>query len=445
MKTLTLLCLFCVLSCSAALARQSNNDTLLTKQFLTLQQRGQFAEALQLMDAGVTSRLNESGLRSIWTDQIQFANGSYRRSWTSEIIPQQSYTTIIETCVFDRHTIRIRFIFSPAHKILSYTLAEDMPPISPASTSPLSDRPSSFYTAINVSIPTDGILLNGRLTLPNQPGKYPAAILLGGSGPTDMDGTYGPNKIYRDLADGLSEQGIAVLRYDKRTVANAASMQADYTVADEVTNDAIAALRYLCTLPGVDTSNIFYVGHSLGGMLAPRIAAGQPNVSGIALLEANVRDLGVTVLEQLDYLHSRKTMSNDVYDKMRRQWQRVASDTLSAAASIDSLPDHVRAGYWLDLKQYDPGLVAASLGIPIFIAQGGRDYQVTTKEFDLWKIKLADVPGVTFKFYPTLNHQMISLNTDRPSVPLEYSLPGQVDTQLITDLAAWIRANVRRR
>lgn len=445
MKILTLLSLFCVLCCSAVMARQSNNDTLLTKQFLTLQQRGQFAEALQLMDAGVTSRLNESGLRSIWTDQILFANGSYRRSWSSEIIPQQNYTTVIETCVFDRHTIRIRFIFSAAHKILSFTLAEDAPPITPASTSPLSDRLSTFYTATNVTIPTDGILLNGRLTIPNVPGKYPAVILLGGSGPTDMDGTFGPNKIYRDLADGLSDQGIAVLRYDKRTVANAASMQADYTVADEVTNDAIAALRYLCTLPGIDTSNIFYVGHSLGGMLAPRIAAGQSNISGIALLEANVRDMGVMVLEQLDYLHDRKAMSNDVYARMRRQWLHVTSDTLSSTTPQDSLPSSARAGYWLDLRQYDPGKVAASLGIPIFIAQGGRDYQVTTKEFDTWKNKLTGVAGVTFKFYPNLNHMLMSFATDKPSVPFEYSLPGQVEPQLIADLAAWIRAHVRRR
>src|SRR5690606_33004513 len=118
--------------------------------------------------------------------------------------------------------------------------------------------------------------LPGTLTLPKKEGKFPAVILVHGSGPNDRDETLGPNKPFRDLAHGLATRGIAVLRYDKRTLVHpkalASEVGAALTLREETIDDALAAAALLRTIPEVDASKIFVVGHSLGGTAIPRIA-----------------------------------------------------------------------------------------------------------------------------------------------------------------------------
>jgi dienelactone hydrolase len=101
------------------------------------------------------------------------------------------------------------------------------------------------------------------------------------SGPNDRDETIGPNKPFQDLAWGLASQGIAVLRYDKRTRVYPAQFVAlpNATVKEETIDDALAAVALLRNTPNIDQHRIFVLGHSLGGMLVPRI--------GLAVQEAS--------------------------------------------------------------------------------------------------------------------------------------------------------------
>ena len=128
-----------------------------------------------------------------------------------------------------------------------------------------------------VVVQTDTFRLPATFVAPaGGEGKFPCVVMVHGSGPNDRDETVGPNKLFRDLADSLQAHGIASLRYEKRTrIYGAASLPAgremDYDV--EVVEDALSALRLAAAQPEVDGSRLFIVGHSLGAMLAPRIAA----------------------------------------------------------------------------------------------------------------------------------------------------------------------------
>lgn len=121
--------------------------------------------------------------------------------------------------------------------------------------------------------------LPGTLTLPRGEGPFPTVLLIAGSGPNDRDETIGPNKPFRDLAQGLAAAGIASLRHDKRTRVHAAQMAEAQkagnalTVDDEVTDDALSALTLLAKQPGVDGKRVFVLGHSLGAMMAPRVGS----------------------------------------------------------------------------------------------------------------------------------------------------------------------------
>ncbi len=131
-------------------------------------------------------------------------------------------------------------------------------------------------------------------------------VLVQGSGPQDADETIGPNKPFADLAYGLASQNIAVLRYVKRTKQYGADSKSDkpFTVKDEVTDDVIAAVALLAKMPEVNKKQIYVLGHSLGGMLAPRIAAEDPQVAGIIILAGTARPLENVVVDQVKYIAS---------------------------------------------------------------------------------------------------------------------------------------------
>lgn len=115
----------------------------------------------------------------------------------------------------------------------------------------------------------------------------------------------GANKPFRDLAWGLASQGVAVLRYEKRTKQHGARMVAatpNLTVKEETIDDALAAVALLKKQPGVDAKKIFVLGHSLGGMLAPRIGAGDREITGFVLFAAATRPLEDEIVRQYEYL-----------------------------------------------------------------------------------------------------------------------------------------------
>lgn len=152
----------------------------------------------------------------------------------------------------------------------------------------------------SVEISTDTFRLPGTLTLPKGGSRLPVLILVHGSGPNDRDETLGPNKLFRDIAWGLAEQGIAVLRYDKRTkvYGTAAYPQGvEATFDNEVVDDVISAVRLVKSLPEIDSARVYVLGHSLGGMLVPRIAqrAGEGCLGGIISLAGPVPEDGTAI------------------------------------------------------------------------------------------------------------------------------------------------------
>src|SRR5205814_1805761 len=144
--------------------------------------------------------------------------------------------------------------------------------------------------------------LPGTLLLPKGKGPFPVVVLVHGSGPSDRDETVGGTRVFRDFADGLADRGIASLRYEKRTKQHPTEFARTYTIDDETTDDAVAAVAFVRMQPGIDPKRVFLAGHSQGGMMAPRIAQRSPGLAGIALLAAPARQLQYLVLDQFTYL-----------------------------------------------------------------------------------------------------------------------------------------------
>jgi dienelactone hydrolase len=248
-----------------------------------------------------------------------------------------------------------------------------------------------------------------------------AVVLVHGSGPSDRDETVGPNKPFRDLAWGLADRGIAVLRYEKRTREHAGAMAGNpnLTVRDGTTDDAILAAALLRSHARIDPKRVFILGHSLGGTLAPRIATEDRSLAGLIIMAGATRPLLAAAREQLVYLAS------------------LAPGTIDPDEQLARLRSAAPEAYWKDLDAYDPAKTAAALTVPILILQGERDYQVTGADLQGWRDALGGRPTVVIRSYPTLNH--LFLPGEGKSVPSEYMVAGHIPDFVLDDIAEWLR------
>ena len=127
------------------------------------------------------------------------------------------------------------------------------------------------------------VTLAGTLTIPKTAGKHPAVILISGSGPQDRDETLMEHKPFLVLADHLSRQGLAVLRYDDRGTAESTGKFSDAT-SEDFAQDAAAAFDFLKTHDRINPEQIGLAGHSEGGLIAPLVFANRKEIAFVVLL-----------------------------------------------------------------------------------------------------------------------------------------------------------------
>ncbi|MES2305937.1 MAG: alpha/beta fold hydrolase [Gemmatimonadota bacterium] len=287
--------------------------------------------------------------------------------------------------------------------------------------------------------------LPGTLSIPAGKGPFPAVIIVHGSGAGDRDMTIGPDKPYRDIAWGLAQQGVAVLRYDKRSKVSPFWFAGKaFTVWDETVEDAVSALAVLRAQPEVNPSRTVMIGHSLGGMLAPRVAKADGKLAGIVLLAGATRaTLADQVERQLAYIASISTGDSVTLKAVKAQQQMLAPRIARIRALVPADSANLQmilgapAKYFLDLNGYDPAVAMRDVKVPLLILQGMRDYQVTPDQLADYLRILGPRDNTTVGRYEALSHLFIA--GKGPPSPNDYAVPGHVDPSVITDIAAWVK------
>lgn len=312
-----------------------------------------------------------------------------------------------------------------------------------AQAAPLS-YDKTLMTEREVIVGADGFQLPGTLTLPlsaSADHQVPCVVLVHGSGPNDRDETVGPNKPFRDLAWLLAEEGIATIRYDKRTKVYGAryipaGRESDYDV--EAVDDAVAIVEQVATYPEIDANRIYLLGHSLGGTLAPRIAQRSSRLAGVVLFAGAARPLEDLLIEQVEYINSLSPSKEAEAQIAVLKRQAENMKKLGAYGYDESLPPlmNLPLSYWAFANAYKPLEVVATLNIPILVMQGERDYQVTTTDFSLWQMALMFNAKAAYKCYPQLNH--LFLEGEGKATPQEYNQPGRLPAYVAKDIASFI-------
>jgi uncharacterized protein len=293
------------------------------------------------------------------------------------------------------------------------------------------------FKARDVTVGTDEWKLPGTFTYPTGKTGVPAVVLVPDSGPSDRDATVIATKVFRDLAEGLSSRGIAVLRYEKRSRAYATKISStSYTMDDETVHDAAAAVALARTQAEVNPKRVYVLGFGVGGYIAPRIAADDGNLAGLIMLGAPERPLEDWILETAQSLAG--VSRNPDFPKQLNDLKVEVSKIKKLEPGDNDLPPQLGlpAAYWIDLKGYDPAGDAKKLGIAMLILQGGRDFQVTPVEFDAWKAAIAGRNNVTLKSYPSLNHLFVA--GEGRSNEQEYRTPGHVSAEVIDDIVKFV-------
>jgi dienelactone hydrolase len=410
------------------------------RAFITLLAKEDFKAAGKDFDDAMVKAVPTEALEKLWTELIK-EWGAFKKQGAVVREKMQRYDAVIVTCEFENLTWDLCVVYDPDGKIGGFRLRQ---PKTTANDKPASYVKKDAFIETEVTVKTGEWSLPGTLTVPTGDGPFPAVVLVHGSGPQDRDETIGPNKMLRDLAWGLASQGIATLRYDKRTFVmrgNLARAPESITVKEETIDDAVSAVELLGQQKGIDKKRIFIVGHSLGAFAAPRIAEAAPNVAGLVVMAGNTRPLEDLILEQLTYVLPLQVdgedKRKDMLDTVKKQVERAKDPKLTTETPAGDLPLGVPASYWLDLRKYDPSATAAKLKQPMLILQGERDYQVTMVDFEAWKKALADRKNVRLKSYPKLNH--LFLEGEGKAKPSEYNRPGHVAEETINDIADWIK------
>ena len=271
----------------------------------------------------------------------------------------------------------------------------------------------------------------------------PLVILVHGSGPNDRDETIGPNKPFRDLAQGLAQQGIVSIRYDKRTFAyqfDAKLMGDSLTLYEETINDAIDAVALAKQFTFIDTTRIYIIGHSQGAMCAPKIAELCPKLKGIVMIAAPVTNLVDVLTQQAEYMALlNDTISNA--EQMQINSIKWLADKIKSPTLSNKTPKAMLMGasfkYWKSILNYDQLATAKKLTLPILILSGERDFQVLPKEFKEWQKQLGGYKNVSLKSYPKLNHLFLE-GEGKPNMK-DYEVPGHIPQYVIDDIAKFIK------
>lgn len=272
-----------------------------------------------------------------------------------------------------------------------------------------------------------------EVTLPSQPGPLvgtlidagpgaPAALIIAGSGPTDRDGNSAMGVrggTYRRLAEGLAEQGITTLRYDKRGIgASAPAMvaEADLRISTYV-EDARAWAGRLRQETG--QSCVWLIGHSEGALIAEAVAAGGQagtGICGLILVSGAGRPAAVVVREQLRAGTSEPYLSQalSVVDALDAG-QMVDCPPLLATLCRPSVQPYVIS--WMDL---DPVALAAQTSVPVLVMQGTTDIQTSVADA---QALAAARPGIDLVLLEGVNHLLKVAPMDRAANLATYADP----------------------
>ncbi len=415
------------------------------KKFYTNLNENKPELSYSLLADTMKSLMKPEQFNSFW-GQMTAQVGKFEGFGEIDIKPVDDNHLVIINLFFERYELTGRISVNKNDKVVGFFIT---PGKSRAEFKVPDYSVADNFTEEDIKFGIDGYELDGKITIPKNVKNYPVVILVHGSGPNDMDETIGGTKPFRDIAYGLSSNGVAVIRYNKRTKQHPDKIAEEiktFGLDAEVVDDAVEAAKFARVNAqkfGINKDKIFVLGHSLGASMMPKVALRDDKIAGIIIMAGYTRKFEQLLLDQYEYIFTLDdSISADEMaeiSKLKVQTLNFLSPDLSADTDPTTLPMGMNGYYARDIRDYNPSETVKKVSCPIFVLQGERDYQVKLKDFNGWKKVLDGNKKATLKLYPKLNHLFIY--GESKSIPSEYSEQNNVAKVIIDDLNNWILKN----
>jgi hypothetical protein len=318
------------------------------------------------------------------------------------------------------------------------------------------------------------IELAGTLTLPPDKKVDKIVILISGSGPQNRNEEVFNHRPFLVLADWLTRQGIGVLRYDDRGVGKSTGNFGDASSVD-FADDTEAAVNYLLSRSDLKDASIGLIGHSEGGMIAPMVAARNPNVAFIVLLAGpgvpinqllirqtrdisalekipeKLTDLNVETFEKtLSFLNQNKNMDEEqmvegltkILKVQYEKYPESSSEKSYTEEQIKTEAKHQSSKWFRYFASYEPAKYLEKVTCPVLAVNGTLDCQVEySGNLEAIKLALEKANNKNSEILPLegLNHLFQKANTGSVS---EYAqIDETIDSAALAKVSDWIKKN----
>ncbi|MDE0735776.1 MAG: alpha/beta fold hydrolase [Pirellulaceae bacterium] len=288
----------------------------------------------------------------------------------------------------------------------------------------------------DVQLQTKDTTLYGTIDLPAGDGPFPVVLIVGGSGPNDRDGNQAALKsdYLKKLAAGLTEQGFAVLRYDKRGSGKSKVGDAPLETFrfDVFVDDAVGWVAML--RKDQRFSGVAILGHSQGSLVA-MLTAQQVPVDAIVSIAGPGRSIDKVLITQLgEKLKSIPELRDHAFATI---------EELAGGQTVEDYPEQLEAlfkpsiqGFLISWMHHDPVKVIATLEIPILIVQGTRDIQILVEDAEALKKNQAAAELVLVK---NMNHVLRHIATEAEQLPSYGNQELPLDPQLVPTVTRFLK------
>lgn len=301
------------------------------------------------------------------------------------------------------------------------------------------------FTATEVRVPVrsadgDSFALACTFTVPRAGGpRWPAVVTSTGSGQQDRDETLWPilpeYRLFRQVAERLAREKIAVLRCDDRSVGGSGGPLMAATTAD-FAGDVAAQVAWLRARTDVDAQRLGIVGHSEGGIIGPMVAARDPQLAAIVVLAGPAKP-------------GREVLRDQFVRPVEADTSIPPAQRAAALATAEQAMDaFIAASSWTRwFAAYDPRETAQRVRQPVLILQSTLDQQVSVGQADTLAaaLRAGGNRDVTVRILPGLNHLFLRSPAGTGSVQEYGGLTDvTVPSEVLDTLAAWLRHRLYR-
>lgn len=322
--------------------------------------------------------------------------GSFKSQVSFRHKKSGDYDIFTATCQFEMAALDVDMVFNPQQKISGLFFKPAANTAQKRPQAPQKPYPYHEEDLVFESMES-GVNLAGTLTFSESGGSFPAVVLIRGSGPQNRNEEIMGHKPFLVLADYLTRQGIAVLRFDDRGVGGSTAGSSGDTT-ENFALDVMGGISYLKTRKEIDHTKIGLIGHSEGGIIAPMVAAKSPDIAFIVMM-AGTGVPGEEVLKRQGELIMRATGASEEQVKENTKAQKVMFDIIKSTTDIDAAKRKVQEALsdlnpiirdtaytqmgsamspWMRyFITYDPKPTLEKVKCPVLVLNGEKDLQVS--------------------------------------------------------------------